>query len=132
MADVVWAGVVEHLSGVPYVVPAARWGCRLHDQGFLDGMIHALHCGSHLIPYPETGFVDETHPPLSNFCGKSCMIGRTAELIAYHLNTSREEMDEVALRNNNAVERTTGDGSLISYSILSLLREVFYESFFRF
>ncbi len=29
MADVILAGGVEHMSGVAYQVPAARWGCRL-------------------------------------------------------------------------------------------------------
>ncbi len=47
MADVILAGGVEHMSGVPYTVPGARWGCRLQDQEFVDAMIHALHCGSH-------------------------------------------------------------------------------------
>jgi acetyl-CoA C-acetyltransferase len=31
MADIVLAGGVEHMSGVPYEVPTARWGCRLQD-----------------------------------------------------------------------------------------------------
>ena len=53
MADVILAGGVEHMSGVPYTVPKARWGCRLQDQAFVDAMIHALHCGSHLLPLTE-------------------------------------------------------------------------------
>lgn len=32
MADVILAGGVEHMSGVPYTVPNARWGCRLQDH----------------------------------------------------------------------------------------------------
>ena len=111
MADVILAGGVEHMSGVPYVVPAARWGCRLQDQGFVDAMIHALHCGSHLIPHPETGPVDETQAPLSHFCGKPYIMGHTAEFVAQHLGISREEMDEVALRSNNAAERATVEGA---------------------
>ena len=111
MADIILAGGVEHMSGVPYVVPAARWGCRLQDQGFVDAMIHALHCGSHLIPHPEDGPVDETHAPLSHFCGKPYIMGHTAEFVAQHLSISRAEMDEIALRSNNAVERATNDGS---------------------
>ena len=39
MADVVLAGGVEHMSGVPYTVPSARWGCRLQDQVFVDAII---------------------------------------------------------------------------------------------
>ncbi|MCP4720741.1 MAG: acetyl-CoA C-acyltransferase, partial [Desulfobacteraceae bacterium] len=45
MADIILAGGVEHMSGVPYTVPKARWGCRLQDTVFVDAMIHALHCG---------------------------------------------------------------------------------------
>jgi acetyl-CoA C-acetyltransferase len=59
MADVILAGGVEHMSGVAYQVPNARWGCRLQDHVFVDAMIHALHCGSHIIPHPEDGPVDE-------------------------------------------------------------------------
>ena len=37
-------------------------------------------------------------------------MGHTAEFVAQHLNISREEMDEVALRSNNAAERATAEG----------------------
>jgi acetyl-CoA C-acetyltransferase len=111
MADVILAGGVEHMSGVPYVVPAARWGCRLQDQGFVDAMIHALHCGSHILPHPEDGPVDTDKPPLSFFKGKPYIMGHTAEFIAQHLDISREEMDEVALRSQNNAERANRDGS---------------------
>ena len=46
MADIILAGGVEHMSGVPYYAPGARWGCRLQDNQFIDGVIRALHCGS--------------------------------------------------------------------------------------
>jgi acetyl-CoA C-acetyltransferase len=111
MADVILAGGVEHMSGVPYTVPGARWGCRLQDQTFVDSMIHALHCGSHLIPHPEDGPVDETQAPLSYFVGKPYIMGHTAEFIAQHHNITREQMDEVALRSHNNAERATNDGS---------------------
>ncbi len=111
MADVILAGGVEHMSGVPYSVPAARWGCRLQDNEFVDNIIRGLHCGSHVIPHPEDGPVDAEVPPLSFFKGKPYIMGHTAEFIAQHLNISREEMDEVALRSHNNVERATGDGS---------------------
>ena len=67
MADVILAGGVEHMSGAPYTVPGARWGCRLQDGVFVDSMIHALHCGSHIIPHPEDGPVNADEPPLSFF-----------------------------------------------------------------
>ncbi len=111
MADVILAGGVEHMSGVPYTVPGARWGCRLQDGVFVDSMIHALHCGSHIIPHPEDGPVNANEPPLSFFKGKPYIMGHTAEFIAQHMNISREEMDEVALRSQNNAERATNDGS---------------------
>ncbi|TKB25645.1 acetyl-CoA C-acyltransferase [Desulfopila sp. IMCC35006] len=111
MADIILAGGTEHMSSVPYSVPGARWGCRLQDQSFVDNLIHALHCGSHIIPHPEDGPVDATKPPLSLFVGKPYIMGHTAEFIAQHLGITRQEMDEVALRSHNAAERATLDGS---------------------
>jgi acetyl-CoA C-acetyltransferase len=111
MADIILAGGVEHMSGVPYSVAAARWGCRLQDHEFVDNIIRGLHCGSHIIPHPEDGPVDAEKPPLSYFKGKPYIMGHTAEFIAQHLDISREEMDEVALRSHNNVERATNDGS---------------------
>ena len=111
MADIILAGGTEHMSSVPYSVPNARWGCRLQDQKFVDDMIHALHCGSHIIPHPEDGPVDETQAPLSMFVGKPYIMGHTTEFIAQHLDISRKEMDEVALRSHNEAERATNDGS---------------------
>ncbi|WP_136797252.1 thiolase family protein [Desulfosediminicola ganghwensis] len=111
MADVILAGGVEHMSSVPYIVPNARWGCRLQDQVFADSMIHALHCGSYYLPNPEDGPVNEKEPPLSYFVGKPYIMGHTAEFIAQYKKISREEMDEVALRSNLNAERATSDGS---------------------
>jgi len=111
MADTILAGGVEHMSGVPYAVPNARWGCRLQDSGFEDAMIHALHCGSFILPNPEEGPVDETQAPLKYFVGKPYIMGHTAEFVAQYLNITREEMDEVALRSHNNSERATNDGS---------------------
>ncbi len=111
MADIILAGGVEHMSGVPYIVPGARWGYRLQDQTFVDALIRALHCGSHIIPHPEDGPVNENEPPLSFFRGKPYIMGHTAEFVAQHLNISREEMDIVALRSHNEAERATNDGT---------------------
>ena len=111
MADVILAGGVEHMSGVPYTVPKARWGCRIQDQQFADAMIHALHCGSHLLPFDESSPLDFEHAPASYFVGKPYIMGHTAEFVAQHLNISREEMDELALRSHNNAERATHDGS---------------------
>lgn len=111
MADVILAGGLEHMSGVPYVVEGARWGCRLQDDTFKDAMIHALHCGSHIIPHPEDGPVNAEEPPLSYFKGKPYIMGHTAEFIAQHWDISREEMDDVALKSHNNAERANNDGS---------------------
>ncbi len=111
MADVILAGGTEHMSSVPYSVPAARWGCRLQDNKFVDNLIHALHCGSHIIPHPEDGPVDASVEPLSLFVGKPYIMGHTAEFIAQHYGITREEMDEVALRSHNAAENATKTGA---------------------
>lgn len=111
MSDAVLVGGVEQMSGVAYTIPSARWGARLQDNVMVDTLIRSLHCGSHVMPNPEDGPVDETKPPLSYFVGKPYIMGHTTEFIAQHMDISREEMDEVALRSNNEVERATNDGS---------------------
>jgi acetyl-CoA C-acetyltransferase len=109
MADVILAGGVEHMSGVPYVSQDARWGLRLQDKSLDDALIHGLHCGSHLLPHPEEGPVKEGMP-LDLFKGKPYIMGHTAEFIAQLHDISREEMDEVALRSHNGAERATIEG----------------------
>ncbi len=111
MADIILAGGVEHMSGVPYTVPGARWGCRLQDQTFVDAMIHALHCGSHILPLDATAPLNLEEAPAKFFAGKPYIMGHTAEFVAHLHNISREEMDEVALRSHNNAERATLDGS---------------------
>ncbi len=110
MADVILAGGAEHMSGAAYSVFNARWGCRLQDQEFVDNIMRGLHCGSHLLPHPEAGPVDASQPPLSLFKGKPYIMGATAEFVAQYKNIGREEMDEVALRSHNSVERATKNG----------------------
>jgi acetyl-CoA C-acetyltransferase len=110
MADVILAGGVEHMSSAPYEVPAARWGCRLQDQVFVDSMIRALHCGSYVMPLPADGPIDSTQAPYSMFVGKPYIMGHTAEFVAQKHNISREAMDEVALRSHNNAERANNEG----------------------
>ena len=117
MADVILAGGVEHMSGVPYSLPGARWGYRLQDNACIDNVIRGLYCGSHVIPHPEDGPVNAEQPPLSFFKGKPYIMGHTAEFVAQHLDISRAEMDEIALRSHNNVERATKDGSFKDESI---------------
>jgi acetyl-CoA C-acetyltransferase len=111
MADIILAGGVEHMSGVAYHVPKARWGCRLQDQVFVDALTRALHCGSHIIPHPETAPMDATRPPLSLFKGRPYLMGHTAEFVAQHMDISRREMDEIALRSNRNAEKATLEGA---------------------
>jgi acetyl-CoA C-acetyltransferase len=111
LADIILTGGVEHMSGVPFSVPSARWGSRLQDQSFADGMMRALECGSRIIPFSEDSPVDTTKAPASTFLGTSYLMGQTAEAVAQHLDISREEMDEVALRSHNNAERANQDGS---------------------
>ncbi len=110
MADVVLVGGVEHMSSAPYEVPAARWGCRLQDQVFVDSLIRKLHCGSYVMPFSADAPVDTTQAPASMFLGKPYIMGHTAEFIAQKHNISREEMDEVALRSHNNAERANKEG----------------------
>ncbi|MDR3630950.1 MAG: acetyl-CoA C-acyltransferase [Desulfocapsaceae bacterium] len=113
MAETILAGGVEHMSGVPYTVPSARWGARLQDQGFIDAMIHALHCGSYMLPLGTDAPLETGEAPASAFLGKPYIMGHTAEFVAQKLGISREEMDEVALRSQNNAERATNDGSFV-------------------
>jgi acetyl-CoA C-acetyltransferase len=109
MADIILAGGMEHMSGIAYSVPTARWGCRFQDQVFVDDIVHGLHAGSHLIPGLEKGPVKEGGV-VELFRGKPYIMGVTAELIAQMYNLSREEIDEVALRSHNNAERATKEG----------------------
>ena len=109
MAKVILAGGVEHMSGVPYSVPNARWGCRLQDQVFVDSLIRGLYCGSHLLPGPEKGPLKEGMP-LELYKGQPYIMGLTAEFVAQMVGISRQEMDEVALRSHNNAERATLEG----------------------
>lgn len=103
-AEVLLTGGVEHMSGVPYTLEKARWGVRMGNGAVTDAMQTGLHCGSHLLPYPQDG-------PVEFFRGKPYIMGHTAEFVALKLGITRQEQDEIALRSHNNVERATNDGS---------------------
>ncbi len=103
-ADVILAGGVEHMSGVPYTVEKARWGLRMNNSVLTDALTTGLHCGSDLLPYPQDG-------PVEQFRGKAYIMGHTAEFVARKLGITRQDQDELALRSHNNVERATKDGS---------------------
>jgi acetyl-CoA C-acetyltransferase len=109
LADVIVAGGVEIMSGVPYAVPTARWGARLQNATLDDQVIEGLYCGSRHHPCPSDEPADD-RPVLALLQGQPYLMGHTAELVAEHYGLSREEMDEVALRSHHNVERATNEG----------------------
>ncbi len=109
-ADIVLSGGVEHMSGVPYTLERARWGVRMGNDELTDALTTGLHCGSHLLTYPQDG-------PVEFFRGKPYIMGHTAEFVARKLDVTREEQDEVALRSHNNVERANNDGSFADETV---------------
>lgn len=109
LADVILAGGVEHMSSVPYGVTSARWGCRMFTTTFDDFMQESLYGGSKFMPGMEKGPAKEG-PVVEAFRGKPYNMAQTAELVGQMYNLTREEMDEVALRSHNNVERATKEG----------------------
>ncbi len=80
-ANVVLAGGTENMSQVPYQVRGARWGLRLGNTEFLDYLWESL-----------------TDP----YCG--CAMSGTAENLAEIYGISRQEVDEYALRSQQAAK----------------------------
>jgi acetyl-CoA C-acetyltransferase len=109
MADIILAGGAENMSGVPYISPDARWGCRLQDKVFVDAMIRALHCGSFIQPLADDSPV-KNFPLFDVFKGKPYIMGQTAEFLAQMYDISRQEMDEVAVKSHNGAERANKEG----------------------
>jgi len=101
--DAALTGGFESMSNAPYLLPSARWGARMQDAVMVDSIIHALHCGSHYLPYPKDG-------PAEWARGKPYIMGATAEFLVQKYGFTRQQQDEVALRSNNAAERATTNG----------------------
>ncbi|HLJ69023.1 MAG TPA: acetyl-CoA C-acetyltransferase [Chloroflexota bacterium] len=78
-ADAVLAGGAENMSQAPYVVYGARWGLRLGSTEFQDYLFQALN---------------------DPYCG--CDMANTAENLAEEYGISRQEVDEFALRSQQA------------------------------
>lgn len=87
-ANIVVAGGTESMSRVPYLVDNARWGLRLGNQQFVDGM-----------------YRDGFYCPLSEM-----VMGETAENLATLYNISRDEQDEYALRSQLRAAKATRTG----------------------
>jgi acetyl-CoA C-acetyltransferase len=109
LADVIVAGGVEVMSGVPYAIPSARWGARLQNKSLDDQVIEGLYCGSRHHPCPSDQ-PDDGRPIHALLAGQPYTMGHTAELVGEMYGISREEMDEVALRSHHNVERATDEG----------------------
>jgi acetyl-CoA C-acetyltransferase len=75
-ADIVVAGGMESMSNVPYLVEQARWGLRMGNHHFIDGM-----------------YRDGFYCPLSEL-----VMGETAENLATMYKITRDEQDRFALR----------------------------------
>jgi acetyl-CoA C-acetyltransferase len=84
-ADTVVAGGTESMSNVPYLVEQARWGLRMGNQHFIDGM-----------------YRDGFFCPLSEL-----LMGETAENLATMYQISRDEQDEYALRSQHRAAAAT-------------------------
>ncbi len=109
LADVIVAGGVEVMSGVPYAIPSARWGARMQNQTLDDQVIEGLFCGSRYHPCPS-GESAADRPILAKLQGQAFTMGHTAELVAELYGISRAEMDDLALRSHHNVERATSEG----------------------
>src|SRR5881396_2313802 len=84
-ADVVVAGGMESMSNVPYLVEQARWGMRMGNHHFIDGM-----------------YRDGFYCPLSEL-----VMGETAENLATMYKISRDEQDQFALRSQQRAAAAT-------------------------
>ena len=84
-ADIVVAGGMESMSNVPYLVDQARWGLRLGNHQFIDGM-----------------YRDGFYCPLSEL-----VMGETAENLATMYKITRDEQDQFALRSQERAAAAT-------------------------
>src|SRR5215467_9006094 len=84
-AEIVVAGGTESMSNVPYLVEQARWGLRMGNHHFIDGM-----------------YRDGFYCPLSEL-----VMGETAENLATMYKISRDEQDEFALRSQQLAAAAT-------------------------
>ncbi len=84
-ANTIIAGGTESMSNVPYLVEYARWGLRMGNHHFIDGM-----------------YRDGFFCPLSEL-----LMGETAENLAAQYKISRDEQDEYALRSQQRAAAAT-------------------------
>jgi acetyl-CoA C-acetyltransferase len=87
-AEVVVAGGMENMSAVPYYAPKMRWGARMFNAEFIDGMVH-----------------DGLWEVFYNY-----HMGVTSENIAEKYGITRKEQDAFALESNNRALAATKNG----------------------
>jgi len=87
-AEVIVAGGMENMSGVPYYLPKARWGARMFNAEMVDGMVH-----------------DGLWEIFYNY-----HMGLTSENIAEKYGITREEQDKFSLESNNRAMAAIRDG----------------------
>lgn len=87
-SEVIVAGGTESMSNVPYMVEQARWGLRMGNHHFIDGM-----------------YRDGFYCPLSEL-----VMGETAENLASKYKISRDEQDEFALKSQQRAAEATRSG----------------------
>lgn len=84
-ADVIVAGGTESMSNVPYLLEQARWGLRMGNHHFIDGM-----------------YRDGFFCPLAEL-----LMGETAENLATMYRIERDEQDAYALRSQQRAAAAT-------------------------
>jgi acetyl-CoA C-acetyltransferase len=84
-SSVVVAGGMESMSNVPYLVEQARWGLRMGNHHFIDGM-----------------YRDGFYCPISEL-----VMGETAENLAAMYKITRDEQDQYALRSQQRATDST-------------------------
>jgi len=84
-AEIVVAGGTESMTNVPYLVEQARWGLRMGNHHFIDGM-----------------YRDGFYCPLSEL-----VMGETAEKLATMYRISRDEQDRFALASQQRAAAAT-------------------------
>src|SRR6516162_4838407 len=87
-SEIIVAGGTESMSNVPYLVEQARWGLRLGNHHFIDGM-----------------YRDGFFCPLSEL-----VMGETAENLACIYKIPRNEQDEFALRSQWRAAEASSSG----------------------
>lgn len=90
-SDILVVGGTESSTNTPYVVPDARWGCRMNDKPMLD----VLH---------KDGFMCKL---------AGMLMGNTAELLVDKYKISREEQDKFAVFSHQKAVKAIEEGRFV-------------------